>query len=121
MVENIDANFSYHRGCYSAFTNSSMINQAQERCQNMDKEGVPLTSGIDIMEKVFKKGNQINTSAAAKSWNPHLLPCVCLVCIICKSEKSYFTESLSLLNYYFLQLLLFFNMCFIIYSYILSY
>ena len=32
-------NFSYHRGCYSAFTNSSM----------MDK-GVPSSSGIDIID-----------------------------------------------------------------------
>jgi hypothetical protein len=40
-VENIDANLSlYHRGCYSAFTNSSM----------MDKEGVPSSSGIDIID-----------------------------------------------------------------------
>jgi hypothetical protein len=30
----------YHRGCYSAFTNSSM----------MDKEGVPSSSGIDIID-----------------------------------------------------------------------
>ena len=38
-VESIEqANFSYHRGCYSAFTNSSMIKRAQVRCQNMDKE-----------------------------------------------------------------------------------
>jgi hypothetical protein len=32
--------FIYHRGCYSAFTNSSM----------MDKEGVPSSSGIDIID-----------------------------------------------------------------------
>ena len=51
-VENIDANFSYHRGClYSPFTNSSMINRAQERCQNMDKEGVPSSSDIDIIDE----------------------------------------------------------------------
>jgi hypothetical protein len=33
---------------HSHFTNSSMINRAQQRCQNMDKEGVPSSSGIDI-------------------------------------------------------------------------
>ena len=27
-----------------------MINRAQERCQNMDKEGVPSSSGIDIID-----------------------------------------------------------------------
>ena len=71
----------------------------------MDKEGVPSSSGIDIIDGETESVNQMNTSAAAKSWNPHLLPCVC---IICKSEKSYFTESVSLLIFFFLQLLLFF-------------
>jgi hypothetical protein len=37
--------------CYSAFTNSSMTNRAQERCQIMDKEGVPSSSGIDIIDE----------------------------------------------------------------------
>jgi hypothetical protein len=27
-----------------------MINRAQERCQNMDKEGEPSSSGIDIID-----------------------------------------------------------------------
>jgi hypothetical protein len=27
-----------------------MINRAQQRCQNMDKEGVPSSSGIDIID-----------------------------------------------------------------------
>jgi hypothetical protein len=27
-----------------------MINRAQERCQNMDKEGVPSSSGVDIID-----------------------------------------------------------------------
>ena len=27
---------------------------------------------------LMEKRNQMNTSAAAKSWNPHLLPCVCI-------------------------------------------
>ena len=27
-----------------------MINRAQERCQNMEKEGVPSSSGIDIID-----------------------------------------------------------------------
>jgi hypothetical protein len=42
-----------------------MINGAQERCQNMDKEGVPSSSGIDIIDE---ETNQMNTSAAAKSY-----------------------------------------------------
>ena len=51
-VESIEyANFSYHRGCYSAFTNSRMIKRAQVRCQNMDKEGLPSSSGIDIIDE----------------------------------------------------------------------
>ncbi len=49
-VESFDyANFSYHRGCYSAFTNSKMIKRAQVRCENIDKEGEPSSFiGIDI-------------------------------------------------------------------------
>ncbi len=48
-VESFDyAYFSYHRGYYSAFTNSRMIKQAQVRCENMDKKGEPSLSGIDI-------------------------------------------------------------------------
>jgi hypothetical protein len=33
----------------SAFTNSRMTKRAQVGCQNMDKEGVPAYSGIDII------------------------------------------------------------------------
>jgi choline kinase len=33
---------------HSAFTNSSMIKRAQVHCQNMDRECVPSSSGIDI-------------------------------------------------------------------------
>ena len=33
---------------HSAFTNSSMIKRAQGHCQNMDRECVPSSSGIDI-------------------------------------------------------------------------
>jgi hypothetical protein len=53
---------------------------------------------------LMEKRNQMNTSAATKSWNPHLLPCVC---IICKSEKSYFTESVSLLTLFFTTIVIF--------------
>ena len=35
----------------SLYTNSSMIKRAQVRCQNMDKEGLPSYSGIDIIDE----------------------------------------------------------------------
>ena len=57
-----------------------MINRAQQRCQNMDKEGVPSSSGIDIIDEETESDEYECASAAAKSWNPHLLPCVCIIC-----------------------------------------
>jgi hypothetical protein len=39
---------------HSAFTNSSMIKRAQGHCQNMDRECVPSSSGIDIILTVAK-------------------------------------------------------------------
>jgi hypothetical protein len=122
-VESIEyANSSYHRGCYSAFTNSRMIKRAQVRCQNMEKEGVPSSSGIDIIDeetesdetppvkKMLRSTATLSsrTGAEAKSRNPHVLPCVC---IICKSEKSYFTESVSLLIYFFTIYIVIFLIC----------
>ena len=89
------------------------MKRAQVRCQNMDNEGVPLSSGIDIIDEetesdetppVKKMLRSMDfaefayTSAEAKSWNPHVLP---RACIICKSEKLYFTESVILLIYFF--------------------
>ena len=50
-------------------------------------------------------------SVADKSHNPHMVPCIR---IICKSEKSYFTELVSLLIDFFTIIVIFSNMCFII-------
>jgi hypothetical protein len=119
-VSNKQISLTIDRGCYSVFTNSRMIKRAQVRCQNMDKEGVPSSSGIDIIDqetesdetppvkKMLRSTLSSRTSAAAKSRNPHVLPCVC---IICKSEKSYFTESVSLLIYFFTIYIVTFLIC----------
>ena len=88
-----------------------MIKRAQVRCENMDKEGEPSSSGIDInideetesdetphVKRMLRSLSSPATSVTTKSRNPHVLPCVC---IICKSEKSYFTESVILLIFLF--------------------
>ena len=100
-------------------------------CQNMDRECVPSSSGIDINnDEETESVNQMKrhlasvkimlrstlslnlpTSEAAKSRNADVLPCVC---IICESEKSYFPESASLLIFFTINVI-FSNMCFIIF------
>lgn len=100
------ANFSYHRACYSALTNNVHIKRAQVRCQykNKEREEVDLSLSVgDVNEtepeevepakKMLRSTlSSATTSSAVRSRNPHVLP---HICIICKREKSYFTESVS--------------------------
>ncbi|XP_028419097.1 uncharacterized protein LOC114544759 [Dendronephthya gigantea] len=100
------ANFSYHRACYSALTNNVHIKRAQVRCQDEKKErkAVELSSSVGEIDETEPEEVQpakkmlrsnlgsASTSSAVRSRNPHVLP---HICIICKREKSYFTESKS--------------------------
>ena len=99
------ANFSYHRACYSAFTNTISIKHARLRCQKKNKEDKGSSSVADVGEKELEAQpakkmlrSTLPTFAAAttstgiRSRNPHVFP---HICIICKSEKLYFTESVS--------------------------
>ena len=102
---NIDgANFEnllYHRGCYSRFTNATDIKRAKTRCQKKFNEGEPSSSCTDVQDtseledpQPAKKMLRSTTSTCTRirPRNPHV---VAPICIICKSEKSYFTESVS--------------------------
>ena len=42
--------FSYHRACYSAFTNTISIKRARVRCQNRNKEDEASSSVADVSE-----------------------------------------------------------------------
>ena len=102
-------NFSYHRACYSAFTNTISIKHARVRCQNRNNEDKASSSSVaDVSEReseeaqlakkmlrsTLSKLGAATTSTRVGSRNPHVLP---HVCIICKSEKLYFTETVSFL------------------------
>ena len=76
------------------------------RCQHKNKEceevdSLPLVGEIDDTEqeefqpakKMLRSLCPERTSSAVKSRNPYVLP---HLCIICKREKSYFTELVSL-------------------------
>ena len=108
-TDNIEyANFSYHRACYSAFTNTISIKRARVRCQNRNKEDEASSSVADVSEReseeaqpakkmlrsTLLKLGAATTSTGVGSRNPHVLP---HTCIICKSEKLYFTETVSFL------------------------
>lgn len=101
-------NLSYHRACYSALTNKDHIKRAQLRCQEKNKESekVNLSSSVgesNENETESREGqpakkllrstmSSITTGSAVRSRNPHVMP---HLCIICKRENSYFTESVS--------------------------
>ena len=100
------SNFSYHRACYSALTNNSNIKRAQMRCQHKNKECEEVDPSLSVSEiddteqeefqpakKMLRSSCSETTSSTVKSRNPYVLP---HICIICKREKSYFTESVSL-------------------------
>ena len=100
------ANFSYHRACYSAFTNTISIKRARVRCHKKNKEDEGSSYVADVGEKELEEAQPAKkmlrsalptfaaatTSTGIRSRNPHVLP---HICIICKSEKLYFTESVS--------------------------
>lgn len=93
--------FSYHRGCYSRFTNATDIKRAKARRQKNGNEGEHSSSCVDVQDTLDLEDPQpakkmlrstISTRTPIRPRNPHVVP---PVCIICKSEKSYFTESVS--------------------------
>lgn len=98
-------NFSYHRGCYSRFTNATDIKRAKTRCQKKCNEGECSSTCTDVQDTLELEDPQpakkilrssIPTCNPIRPRNPHVLP---QVCIICQSEKSYFTESVSWFYY----------------------
>ena len=82
-VFDLYANFSYHRACYWALTNNSNIKRAQVRCQHKNTEC-----------------EEVNPSSSAgeidDTEQEEFQPVKKMLRIICKREKSYFTESVSL-------------------------
>ena len=94
--------FSYHRGCYSRLTNATDIKRAQARCQKKCMAG-DHSSCQDVIadgentfddpppvKKVLR--SMATTDTSIKPRNPYVAR---PVCIICKSEKVYITESVS--------------------------
>ena len=83
---------AYHRGCYSKFTNKTLIQRAKDRVtrkqqvsetteQNNDVEAVPARKVLRSMHPT--------PAGEAKQKCAHVLPAVC---IICNKKTSYFTE-----------------------------
>ena len=88
--------------------NTISIERARARCQNRNKEDEASSSVADVSEReseeaqpakkmlisTLSKLGAATTSMGVGSRNPHVLP---HICIICKSEKLYVTETVSFL------------------------
>ena len=77
----------YHRNCYAKFTNVTYIKRAQARCSKRQEDG----NDEDVPAQKTLRSSTAKTTSV-KSWNPQILP---PVCIICNQEKGYFTEIVS--------------------------
>ena len=94
--------FSYHRGCYSRFTNATDIKRAQARCQKKCMAGDHLSCQDAVGDDTFHEDetppvkkvlrSMATTDTSVKPRNPYVAR---PVCIICMSEKAYITESVS--------------------------
>ena len=94
---------SYHRGCYSAFTNKTLIQRAEKRvCKKHEYQAQETTA--DTIETLAKVNDEATIPKRAlrsstvdflteenieKRRSVHVLPAIC---IICKKKTSYVTE-----------------------------
>ena len=94
---------SYHRGCYSAFTNKTLIQRAEKRVCKKHKHQAQETTA-DTKETLANVNDEaaipkralrsstvefLTEENIAKRRSVHLLPAIC---IICKNKTSYVTE-----------------------------
>eukprot|EP00794_Sanderia_malayensis_P012432 gene12432-13717_t len=94
FLEEPAAEYYYHRNCYSKFTNKTLVNRAESRCKTKRKidladHGSQLSVVCD--EPVRK--TKLLRSSAPSVVNPQKKHVLAPRCIICKQEKSYYTDS----------------------------
>ncbi len=100
-IDGADFEKFYRRGCYSRFTNATDIKRAKTRYQKKFNEGEPSSSCTDVQDTWELEDPQParkmlrSTTSTCTRIRPRNLHVVPPICIICKSEKSYFTESVS--------------------------
>ncbi len=85
---------SFHRKCYSSFTNKTLLNRAEARHKKVEsksktsltvvEEGESSLSSEPVPKKVLRSSIQTTSTSASKS--EHVLPAIC---IICKKEDLY--------------------------------
>lgn len=88
---------AFHRKCYSAFTNKTLLNRAEARRKKAEKEITSPLASVDrdsdnsdpIPKKVLRSSLEASTSAT-RSKKKHVLP---PVCILCKKTDLYYTDS----------------------------
>ena len=102
---------SYHRGCYSAFTNKTLIQQAEKRvCKKHEYQAQETTA--DTIETLASVNDEATIPKRAlrsstvdflteenieKRRSVHVLPAIC---IICKKKTSYVTERVGISKIY---------------------
>ena len=84
--------FFYHRGCYSKFTNISLLDNAIKRCSRGVTATNTTATNEDELPRKTLRSSISQHSYQYPSINPHVLP---PVCVICNEEKSYFTDPVS--------------------------
>ena len=88
---------AFHRKCYSAFTNKTLLNRAEARHKKAEKKITSPLASVDrdsdnsdpIPKKVLRSSLEASTSAT-RSKKKHVLP---PVCIVCKKKDLYYTDS----------------------------
>ena len=100
------AKYAYHRKCYSLFTNKALLNRAEIRCKKAEETQTLVDQGESsanadcaenepIPKKVLRSNFNASTRSmsTAVSKSEHVLP---PICIICKKEKVYHLDRVSL-------------------------
>ena len=102
---------SYHRGCYSAFTNKTLIQRAEKRvCKKHEHQAQETTAdtketlaNVNDEATIPKRALRPSTvdflteENIAKRRSVHVLPAIC---IICKNKTSYVTERVGISKIY---------------------
>ena len=102
---------SYHRGCYSAFTNKTLIQRAEKRvCKKHERQAQETTANtIDTLANVNDEAtipkrvlrsstvDFLTKENIEKRRSVHVLPAIC---IICKKKTSYVTELVGISKIY---------------------
>lgn len=92
------AQFCFHRKCYSAFTNKTIINRAEirrkkaEQLQPRDTCTKQEEASSGTIPRKFLGSSSTQSPYGIESKSEHVLP---PICIICHKEHSYYNDTVS--------------------------